>query len=222
MNSHVLIIDDDDRIRSLLSKYLYKNEFFVSSAESVESANKLINKYIFDLFIVDYMMQNENGIEFIQKIRKKDNSTPIIMLTALGEVENRIEGLSVGADDYLSKPFEPKELLLRINLLLKRSKKQIENKKITFGDFIFDTDKDELLINGNSIKLTDNEIKVLKIFLKNRNSILSRETLCNMCNEISERSIDVQITRLRKKIENDSKNPKFLKTIRNGGYIFMT
>ena len=217
---HILIIDDDDRIRNLLEKYLIKNNFVVSTASNTNEARDMIQKYIFDLMIVDNMMPNESGIEFLHKIRQNNNNTPAIMLTALGEIENRIEGLSAGADDYLSKPFEPKELVLRINNILKRVNRVSDNNIINFDDFSFNLSKNELYKNNILIKLTDTEIKILNIFFGNLNIVLTREDLCKMLNGIDERSIDVQITRLRKKIETDPKNPKFLKTIRHKGYLF--
>lgn len=218
MQYHILIIDDDIRIKNLLEQYLIKNNFLVSTAINTKEAYKFIKKYNFDLLIVDYMMPDENGIEFLVNLRKEKNTTPAIMLTALGEIENRIEGLTAGADDYLPKPFEPKELILRINNILKRINK-VDNDNLVFGDFTFNFKKNELYRNDILVKLTDMEIKILKIFFNNINNILSRDELCVMCGEINERSIDVQITRLRKKIENEQKNPKFLKTIRNKGYI---
>jgi two-component system phosphate regulon response regulator OmpR len=218
---HILIIDDDDRIRNLLEKYLIKNNFIVSTASNTTEARNIMQKYIFDLMIVDNMMPNESGIDFLNNIRQNNNNTPAIMLTALGEIENRIEGLSAGADDYLSKPFEPKELVLRINNILKRiSRITNKNNIINFDDFSFNLDKNELYNSNILIKLTDTEIKILNIFFNNLNVVLTREDLCKMLNGIDERSIDVQITRLRKKIELDPKNPKFLKTIRHKGYLF--
>ena len=217
---HILIIDDDDRIRNLLEKYLVKNNFIVKSASNTTEAREMMQKYIFDLIIVDNMMPNESGIEFLSNIRQNNNSIPAIMLTALGEIENRIEGLSVGADDYLSKPFEPKELILRINNILKRVNRVNNNNVVNFGNFSFNLNKNELYENDVLIKLTDTEIKILNIFFINLNIVLNREDLCKMLNGIDERSIDVQITRLRKKIETDPKNPRFLKTIRHKGYVF--
>lgn len=219
--THLLVIDDDDRIRELLEQYLEKNNFIVFTASNTKEARKLMNKYIFDLMIVDNMMPEENGIEFLMDIRSKNNLTPAIMLTALGEIENRIEGLSAGADDYLAKPFEPKELILRINNILKRTIKEDNNNNIiSFNNLKFYIDKNELYDeNNNLVKLTDAENKILNIFIKNKNIVLTRERLRELCNGIDERSIDVQITRLRKKIENDPKNPRFLKTIRYKGYL---
>ena len=217
---HILIIDDDDRIRNLLEKYLIKNNFVVSTASNTKEARDMIQKYIFDLMIVDNMMPNESGIEFLHNIRQNNNNTPAIMLTALGEIENRIEGLSAGADDYLTKPFEPKELVLRMNNILKRVNRVGDNNVINFDDFSFNLSKNELYKNNILIKLTDTEIKILNIFFGNLNIVLTRENLCKMLNGIDERSIDVQMTRLRKKIEVDPKNPRFLKTIRHKGYLF--
>lgn len=218
---HILVIDDDSVISSLLEKYLVKNNFFVSTASNTKEARKIMEKYIFDIMIVDYMMPDESGVEFVYNLRQNLNTTPVIMLTALGEIENRIDGLTAGADDYLSKPFEPKELVLRINSILKRVNNIKNNNLLNFGNFSFDTIKKELYDNDNQlIKLTDVEIKILNIFINNKNVILTREYLCSLCNGIDERSIDVQITRLRKKIEINPKTPRFLKTIRHKGYIF--
>ena len=219
---HILIIDDDDRIRELLSKYLSKNNFVTSTASSTEEANNIMKKYIFDLIIVDYMMPNENGIEFIARLRENSNDlVPIIMLTALNETNNRIEGLSIGADDYISKPFEPKELILRINNVLRRLRKISDSDEISFGEFKFNFNKKTLLRLGIDIRLTDMEREILGILLKKANTVLSREEIKSLYNDINERTIDVQITRIRKKIEDDIKNPRFLKTIRNSGYVFV-
>ncbi|MBR2141032.1 MAG: response regulator [Rickettsiales bacterium] len=217
---HVLIIDDDNRIRSLLEKYLVKNDFLVSGVENTAEARSIMKKYIFDIMVVDYMMPNESGVEFLQSIRNEGDATPAIMLTALGEIENRIEGLSAGADDYLSKPFEPKELILRIQNILRRFNGNNKNNVLTFGEFSFDGERSELYKNNLLVKLTDTEVNILKIFFNNANTVLSREELCNLSKCMDERSVDVQITRLRKKIENDPKNPRFLKTIRHKGYVF--
>jgi two-component system phosphate regulon response regulator OmpR len=222
--NHILIIDDDDRIRELLKNYLSKSGFIVSSAFCTDNARKIMKKYIFDILIVDNMMPNENGVEFLRKLRKSDDLTPAIMLTALGEIENKIEGLTNGADDYICKPFEPKELVLRIKNILKRTQKNVINDEnlFHFDKYVFDFKKNELLKNGReSIKLTDIDIKLLNIFIKNVNKTLSRDEVCNLLGgDNNERTLDVQITRLRKKIEDDVKNPRTLKTIRNKGYIF--
>lgn len=222
LKNHILIVDDDDRIRELLEKYLEKNNFIVSVASSTNEARNCLEKYSIDLVILDYMLPEESGMEFLNKLRSSGSNLLIIMLTALSDVENRIEGLSFGADDYIGKPFDPKELVLRINNLLKRSGKVVENKNIfKFGNFSFDLEKNELIHNNEIIKLTDMEIKILKIFFNYKNQILTREEICNFCDDINERSVDVQITRLRKKIETNPKNPSFLKTIRNKGYLFV-
>lgn len=223
-NNHILIVDDDNRIRELLEKYLKKNNFIVSVASNTTEARECLKKYSVDLIILDYMMPNESGMEFLNKLRAEDNNTLIVMLTALGDVENRIEGLSYGADDYIGKPFDPKELVLRINNLLKRSGKIVENQNtFCFGRFKFNLEKNELFDSciKEVVKLTDTEIKILKIFYNYKNQILTREEICNFCDDINERSVDVQITRLRKKIEYNPKNPTFLKTIRNRGYLFV-
>ncbi|MDR2760598.1 MAG: response regulator transcription factor [Rickettsiales bacterium] len=223
MNSHILIVDDDDRLRELLKKYLLKNDFAVSSVSSAREADKLIKKYIFDVLIVDYMMPNENGAEFARRLRDGGNFTSLIMLTALGGVENKIEGLTAGADDYVCKPFEPRELVLRINNLIKRTrgKKDADENLFYFGNYAFNFEKKELLRNGGElVKLTDVETGLLDIFIKNANQVLSREMVCELTKNRSERTLDVQIIRLRKKIEENFKNPRLLKTVRNRGYIF--
>lgn len=220
MENHLLVIDDDDRIRELLQKYLLKNGFLINTARDTAEARQLMSKYVFDLIIVDNMMPNETGVEFLESIRKQDNYTPTIMLTALGEVENKLEGLSAGADDYITKPFNPEELILRIKNILKRTKLTIDNTKFKFDNYIFDFKKNELTKDGEIIKLTDIETKILSLFIKNSNNILSREELSEELDGVEDRTIDVQILRLRKKIEENIKNPKYLKTIRNKGYIF--
>ena len=216
---HILVVDDDEVIRNLLTKYLKKNNYFVSSAEKTSQVDEILQKYKIDLIILDYMLPDENGIEFLQKFRQ-NNNLPVIMLTALGDIENRIEGLSNGADDYIGKPFEPKELLLRMENIFRKLDINKNKNEIKFGSFIFNLDKSELSFENEIIKLTDTEIALLKFFLQNTNKVITREEICNTFNEISERSVDVQITRLRKKIEFNPKIPSFLKTIRNKGYIF--
>lgn len=217
---HILIIDDDDRIRELLKKFLLKNNFLVSSVENVKKAKEILQNYIFDILIVDYMLPDESGIDLISNLRQNNVLTPIIMLTALNEVENRIKGLSVGSDDYISKPFEPQELVLRINNIFKRQKTEENKNIVNFDEYCYNLEKKELIKNNQIIKLTDNEINLLQIFCTKINTVISREELCFLTKEINERNIDVQILRLRKKIENNVKNPKFLKTVRNKGYIF--
>jgi two-component system phosphate regulon response regulator OmpR len=181
-----------------------------------------MEKYIFDLIVIDHMMPEEDGLMFISKLRESKNKIPMVMLTAINDVSNRIEVLSSGADDYVPKPFEPKELVLRINNILRRLSVDVGScGGFCFGDFFFDFENGELYRDDKLVKLTGAETKILRIFCNNSNRALSREKLCDILNgEIGERSIDVQITRLRKKIENNAKNPIFLKTVRNGGYIF--
>lgn len=222
LKNHILIVDDDDRIRELLERYLEKNNFIVSNASNTNNAKKCLEKYVVDLIVLDYMMPDESGLEFLYNIRQNKNNVPVIMLTALSDVENRIDGLSCGADDYIGKPFDLKELVLRINNLLKRSGNLVKNQNVfKFSNYEFNLEKNELYLNNVLIKLTDTEIKILKIFLNYKNQILTREEICNFCDDINERSVDVQITRLRKKIEINPKNPNFLKTVRNKGYLFV-
>jgi len=216
--AHILVVDDDEGIRSLVKKYLNENNFLVSTADSAESASKKIEIIEFDLIILDIMMPGKSGLEFIKE-NKKNLETPIILLTAKGEPTERIEGLEIGADDYLPKPFEPKELILRIKNILEKTKKIDQKKIIEFSDIMIDLNK--LLISNQKkeYKINNTEKVILEKMINNPGKTFSREDIGFLINLDKERSIDVIITRLRKKIEKDPKNPKFLQTIRGAGYV---
>ena len=213
----ILVIDDDKTIADYLKKYLEKNNFEVGVLYRSKEAIEFVNENLIDLIVCDLMMPDESGLEFIERFRLAKNETPVIMLTALGEVEHRITGLSTGADDYLGKPFEPEELLLRIHNILKKTSKT--KNLINFNLFKFDEDHNILYKNENIIPLTSSELELFKILYKNKNKIISRDDIVTSFNNISERSVDVQINRLRQKIEDNPKITKYLKTIRNKGYI---
>ncbi len=216
---HILVIDDDTRLRNLLGRFLDENGFHVSLAKDTEEAKNLMQSTSFNLLIVDVMLQGESGVDFTDHVRKS-SKLPIIMLTARGEIEDRIKGLEAGADDYIQKPFEPKELLLRINNILKRVNANSNNENIChFGNFTFNSIESRLKDGEEFIHITDSEAKILTILCKEKGKTVLRETLSLLCGEIDERSIDVQITRLRKKIESNPKQPKYLQTVRNHGYV---
>jgi two-component system phosphate regulon response regulator OmpR len=219
MAHNILVIDDDTRLRTLLGRFLEENSFNVSLAKDTEEAKIFIKENSkFDLLIVDVMMPNETGVEFTLELRKT-SKIPIIMLTARGDFDDRIKGLEAGADDYLQKPFEPKELLLRINNILKRlPTKQLET-ICTFGNFSFNLQDFRLKKGDEFIHITDSEAKILSILCKEKGNAVSRENLSALCGGIDERSIDVQITRLRRKIEINPKQPHYLQTVRNRGYV---
>ncbi|MBE6452596.1 MAG: response regulator transcription factor [Alphaproteobacteria bacterium] len=223
-NKHILVIDDDTRLRNLLQKFLRENNFLVSVAKDAADARDLLKSYQFDLLIVDVMMPNETGFEFLSRLRQ-DSDVPVIMLTAMGEVSDRIIGLENGADDYLSKPFEPKELVLRIANILRRVPKNNFDAdfKLNLGLCVYDIQKKELLTKkGELIHITPVEQSLLSILGAKCGQVFSREKLAEMLGAgQSPRSIDVQITRLRKKIEQDSKNPRYLQTVRGKGYMVL-
>ena len=219
----ILVIDDDTRLRNLLGKFLEDNNFNISLAKNAIEAQESLQKEDFDILIVDVMMPKINGIEFTKELRKNNNKTPILMLTAMSEIDDRIEGLESGADDYLSKPFEPKELLLRINNILNRSKNiTLSSTECKFGDFIFNHNDMRLKKGLDYIHITDSEANILKILCQKLGQKISRNDLSKLCNNIDQRSIDVQITRLRRKIENNPKQPSFLQTVRGYGYILQS
>jgi two-component system phosphate regulon response regulator OmpR len=213
---HLLVVDDDTRIRSLLQKYLIEQGYFVSSSKNAVEAALLLKDISCDLIILDVMMPGETGVEFTKKLRQTNDNIPIIMLTAMGDIDNRINGLEVGADDYIAKPFEPKELLLRINNILKRS--QAESEIFYFADFIYNIKAQILLKEEQIIFLTNSEHCLLRFLLDNASQIVSREMLAAEL-VINERSVDVQIIRLRNKIETNPSRPQFLQTVRNQGYV---
>tara|TARA_B110000971_G_C19986628_1_gene489872 strand:+ start:494 stop:1171 length:678 start_codon:yes stop_codon:yes gene_type:complete len=215
---HILVVDDDNRIRELLKEYLNENNFIVSTGENSEKAKEQINLFTFDLIVLDVMMPGQNGFDLTKEI-KKTLSTPIILLTAKSEVENRIQGLELGADDYLGKPFEPKELLLRINNILSKSKKIKINEINKVGDAKIDLNKMTVELMGKSKKLNNAEKKVLVEMLSNPGKTFTRTKIGEISNISQERSIDVMITRLRHKIEITPKSPKYLQTIRGSGYV---
>ena len=198
--SHVLVVDDDRRLRSLLKDYLSEHGFLVSASESAGEARKKMECFDFDILVVDVMMEGEPGIEFMQTLRSGDD-IPILLLTAMGESEDRIRGLASGADDYLAKPFEPQELVLRLKAILRRSSasKGLFSGKIVFGDFVFDDKQGELRKRDELISLTSGELGLLRVFTKNVGVVVSRETLASRAG-IEERTVDVQIARLRRKI----------------------
>ena len=215
---HILVVDDDDRIRELVKEYLNENEFIISTGNSAEEAKIKMKYFNFDLVVLDVMMPGQNGFEFTKEI-KKNSSVPIILLTAKGEVENRIEGLEIGADDYLGKPFEPKELLLRIKNIIKKNSKINLNKKNKIGDAKVDLNKMSIELKSKSSKINNAEKKVLLEMLANPGKTYTRLQIGKISNINQERSIDVMITRLRQKIEINPKNPKYLQTIRGSGYV---
>lgn len=217
-NLHILIVDDDNRIRSLLKEYLSENNYIVSTAENADSAKQKLEYLKFDILILDVMMPGQNGYELTKDI-KKNIQVPIILLTAKGEVENRIKGLELGADDYIGKPFEPKELLLRIKNILKNKNKIDFNLKHSVGLAVIDLNKMNINLKGKNNKINNSEKKILLEMLSNPGKTYSREEIRNISGINQERSIDVMITRLRQKLEINPKNPKYLQTIRGSGYV---
>ena len=215
---HILVVDDDDRIRELVKEYLRENKFIISTANSAEEAKIKLDYFKFDLIVLDVMMPGQNGFDFTKEI-KKNSTVPIILLTAKGEVENRIEGLELGADDYLGKPFEPKELLLRIKNIIKKSTKININKINKIGEAQVDLNKMSIKLESRISKINNVEKKVLIEMLANPGKTYSRIQIGEISNIIQERSIDVMITRLRQKIESNPKKPKYLQTIRGAGYV---
>ena len=215
---HILVVDDDNRIRELIQQYLKENSFIVSTAEDAEKAKEKIKLFKFNLIVLDVMMPGQTGFELTKELKKKIN-IPIILLTAKGEVENRIKGLELGADDYLSKPFEPKELLLRIKNIISKSKKINANKIQLIGKAKIDLNRMLIELNNKTSKINIAEKKVLIEMLSNPGKVYTRNQIGEISNISQERSIDVMITRLRQKIESNTKNPKFLQTIRGSGYV---
>jgi two-component system phosphate regulon response regulator OmpR len=216
--AHILVVDDDDGIRILVKKYLNENNYLVTTASSAEDALEKIKIIKFDLIILDIMMPGKSGLEFIEENQKKLD-TPIILLTAKGEANERIEGLEIGADDYLPKPFEPKELLLRIKNIIEKTKKSDQKRVIQFENIKIDLNKQIILKENTEYKINNTEKKILEKMINNPGKTFSRENIGVLIELDKERSIDVIITRLRKKIEIDPKNPKFLQTIRGAGYV---
>ena len=216
--AHILVVDDDDEIRSLIKRYLNENNFLVTTANSAEDASEKVKIIKFDLIILDIMMPGKSGLEFIQDHKKKLD-TSIILLTAKGEVSERIEGLEIGADDYLPKPFDPKELILRIKNILNKTIKVDQKRIIEFENIKIDLNKLLIIKNDKEFKINITEKTILEKMINSPGKTFSRESIGRLIDLDKERSIDVIITRLRKKIEIDPKNPKFLQTIRGAGYV---
>ena len=215
---HILVVDDDDRIRELVKEYLVENNFVVTTAKDAYDAKKKLEIVKFDILVLDIMMPGESGLSLTKKI-KKNNPTPIILLTAKGETHEKIEGLELGADDYLGKPFEPKELLLRIKNILNKIQKPILPDEVYIGSTLVNLKKLNIKINNKTKKINPQEKKVLEKMLEAPGEIFSRDDIGKIINISKERTIDVMITRLRQKIESSPKNPKYLQTIRGSGYV---
>ena len=225
-NFHILIIDDDQKIRLLLKQFLENNSFIVTDAENTDEAKKIMKSLNFDLLVIDIMMPGQNGLEFLKEIRLT-NLVPTLMLTAMSSPEDRLDGLEYGADDYMTKPFEPRELLLRIQNILKRFsknlKKSSEEENTKFGPFIFNQKTQNLYKNDIPVHLTTSEQKLLKCFCKSPNTPFSREDINNSLGGNMEiRSIDVAIARIRRKIEIDQRYPIYLQTVRGMGWMLQT
>ena len=216
--AHILIVDDDDRIRELVKQYLNDNDYLVSTANSAEDAKNKVNFIKFDLIVLDIMMPGQSGLEFTNQNKKKIG-TPIILLTAKGEATDRIEGLEIGADDYLAKPFEPKELILRIRNILEKTKSKRQKRVVNFSNVNIDLNKLLIIKNNKELKINNTEKIILEKMINSPGQTFTREEIGKLINLYKERSIDVIITRLRKKIEDNPKNPKYLQTIRGAGYV---
>ena len=216
--AHILVVDDDDGIRNLVKKYLNENNFLATTANNAEDAEEKVKVIKFDLIVLDIMMPGESGLDFISKNKDKYN-TPIILLTAKGEASERVEGLEVGADDYLPKPFEPKELTLRIRNILNKTKSKNIKRVIEFDNIRIDLNKFIIHKDNKEFKINNTEKIILEKMINSPGETFSRNYIGNLINIDKERSVDVIITRLRKKIELDPKNPKYLQTIRGTGYV---
>ena len=216
--AHILVVDDDDGIRELVKQFLNQNNYLVTTAKSSEDALNKVKLVKFDLIVLDIMMPGKSGLEFTNENKKKIN-TPIILLTAKGETSDRVEGLEIGADDYLAKPFEPKELILRINNILNKTKTDDLKRIIEFGSIKIDLNKLFVYRNQKSLKINNTEKIILEKMINSPGKIFKREEIGNLIDLDKERSIDVIITRLRKKIEENPKSPKYLQTIRGEGYV---
>lgn len=220
-DAHILVVDDDERLRALLQRYLSQNGFRVSAAAGAEDARALMKGMAFDLLILDVMMPGESGLEFARSVRA-NSRLPILMLTARGEAEDRIEGLETGADDYLPKPFEPRELVLRCAALLRRAAPPLQaHREIKMGGALFDPERGELRRKGKPVRLTSSETALLRLFANNAGRPFSRTDICSRLGITLERSIDVQVTRLRRKIEDDPKLPLYIQTVRGVGYMLV-
>ena len=216
--AHILVVDDDDGIRELVKQFLNQNHYLVTTAKSSEDALNKVKIVKFDLIVLDIMMPGKSGLEFTNENKKKIN-TPIILLTAKGETSDRVEGLEIGADDYLAKPFEPKELILRINNILNKTKTDDLKRIIEFGSIKIDLNKLFVYRNQKSLKINNTEKIILEKMINSPGKIFTREEIGNLIYLDKERSIDVIITRLRKKIEENPRTPKYLQTIRGEGYV---
>ncbi|WP_299367033.1 response regulator [uncultured Tateyamaria sp.] len=225
-DAHLLIVDDDERIRTLLQKFLMRNGFLVTAARDAEHARRILAGLDFDMIVLDVMMPGEDGLSLCRSLRET-HATPILLLTAKGETDNRIEGLEAGADDYLAKPFEPKELLLRINAILRRvpdvAPEEATPKILTLGPIRYDMERGEMWQGADLVRLTATEMQLMKIFSAQPGEAVSRaqlvEDLGRDRGQAQERAVDVQITRLRRKIESDPKQPRYLQTVRGAGYM---
>ena len=215
---HILVVDDDNEIRSLVKQYLNQNNFLVTTAKSAEDAAQKIDIIKFDLIVLDIMMPGKSGLEFIKENKNK-LKTPVILLTAKGAASERVEGLELGADDYLPKPFEPKELILRIKNILNKTISKNVKKIINFENLTIDLNKKLILKDNKEFKINITEKKIIEEMINSPGKTFTRDEIANLINLSKERSIDVIITRLRKKIEQDPKNPKYLQTIRGEGYV---
>lgn len=218
---HILVVDDDDRIRDLVSRYLNDHGFLALCVGDAAAAKEALAHFIFDAVVLDVMMPGQSGVELTQELRTS-NDIPVLLLTAMGEVDDKITGLQSGADDYLTKPFDPRELVLRLQAILRRRpvEKGGEDRPLQIGEMMFDPAINTLKAASGDVRLTDVEANLLKALGRRANEILSRDTLAGLCGlDAGERTIDVQVTRLRKKLGEDSKAPHFLQTVRGKGYI---
>lgn len=220
---HILVVDDDDRIRDLVARYLRDHEFFVSTAENAAEAQEILKLAKYDALVVDVMMPGQTGMEFTQELRQKKEfgDLPILLLTAMSETDDKIDGLTAGADDYLTKPFDPRELVLRLQAILRRRPKPNETLgSLNIGPWNFDEEHNELIDGDNVIKLTDGEANLLIALGKRAGEVMNRDDLSDACGlDPDKRTVDVQVTRLRRKIEVDSNNPRYLQTVRGKGYV---
>lgn len=218
---HILVVDDDERIRQLLARYLRENGFLASAVESAAQADELMGTISFDALVIDIMMPGEDGLSMTKRLRA-GSAVPILLLTARGEPQDRINGLEAGANDYLPKPFEPRELVLRLQGLLQRTALPARANKVRFGPFEFDPGRGELTNGGDRVRLTDAELHLLRTLAAKPGAPIPRTVLAQKELGVFDRSIDVQVTRLRRKIEEDPRSPQYLKTVRGIGYALMT